>query len=151
MAWRAITESDLTAKVSADELTQIRATAAEGTDPVADAVALITERVRGHVAAHPSNVMGPEGMIPGRLVDAAVALLVPAIYGRTAGLLIDLNETRKEAAKSAETLLRDVARGLFAVELPDSPPATEEDSKSAAAELITQSCRPLRRDDLAGL
>ena len=106
--WRAIADSDITAKLSADELESIRASAPEGTDPVAEAVAQVVDRVRGYVAAWPRNVMGPAGTVPARLMDAACALLVPALYGRTAGLMIDLNDVRKEAAKSAEALLRDI-------------------------------------------
>jgi hypothetical protein len=151
MAWRAITNQDILTKLSADELAQVRAQASEGTDPVSDAVALVVERVRGSIAANSKNTMGPEGTLPERLIDAAVALMVPALYGRTAGLLIDLNDVRKEAAKEATALLREVARGLFAVELPATGPVAEEDARSAAAELVSGGGPTLRRDDLAGL
>jgi|GEM_PF-1351441 len=151
MAWRAIRESDIDTRLSATELAGIRARAAEGTDPVAESMALVTERVRGHVAAQPANRLGPEGTLPERLIGAAAALLVVELYSRTAGLLIDLNETRKDAAKSAETLLRDVSRGAFAVELPAAGTESAEDAKAAAAELVTRSERPLLRRDLEGL
>ena len=151
MAWRAVTDTDIKSKLSSEELAQIRASAEAGTDPVADSVRIITDKVRGFVAANSRNVMGPEGTIPERLIDAAVALLVVDVYGRTAGLLIDLSDTRKKAAESATSLLRDAARGLFAVELPADTPAAGEDAKSASAEVVTQSASPLRRDDLAGL
>ncbi len=151
MAWRALTASDINTQLSATELASIRAQAASGTDPVSDSSALVAERVRGYVAAHPSNRLGAAGTLPERLIGAAVALLVLELYGRTAGLLIDLNDTRKKAAESAVTLLRDVAAGRFAVELPESGTESAEDAKSASAELVTASARPLLRDDLAGL
>lgn len=151
MAWRAITDTDIKSKLSDDELAQIRANAKTGTDPVADSVRIITDKVRGFVAANSRNVMGPEGTIPERLMDSALALLVPDVYGRTAGLLIDLDGVRTDAAKAARELLRDVARGLFAIELPADTSASGEDAKSASAELVTSSAAPLRRDDLAGL
>jgi hypothetical protein len=107
--------------------------------------------VRGYVAANARNVMGPAGTIPERLMGAAVALLVPDLYGRNAGLLLDLNDVRVKAAEAATAQLRDAARGLFAVELPADLADAGEDAKSAASELITKSASPLRRDDLAGL
>jgi hypothetical protein len=149
--WRAIADSDITAKLSADELESIRASAPDGTDPVAEAVAQVVDRVRGYVAAWPRNVMGPAGTVPARLMDAACALLVPALYGRTAGLMIDLNDVRREAAKSAEALLRDAARGLFAVELPEAGEESTLDAKSASAELAAGGGTTLRRGDLNGL
>lgn len=150
MAWRAITEKDLLTKLSASELAGIRANAERGTDPVGDSSALVTEQVRGYVASNPSNAIGPAGTLPERLIGAAVALLVPELYGRTGGLLIDLSDVRKKAAESAERLLRDVAAARFAVEVPESGTATNEDAASAACSLVTQSAAPLRRDDLAG-
>jgi hypothetical protein len=151
MSWRAIAESDITSKISADELASIRASAPDGTNPVADSVTHVTNMVRGYVASNSRNVMGPEGTIPERLMGAACALLVPDLYGRTAGMLIDLNDVRVKAAEAATTLLRDVALGRFAVELPVGQTAANEDAKSASAQLITKSASPLRRDDLAGL
>jgi uncharacterized protein (DUF1501 family) len=150
MAWRAITEADISTRISASELAGIRSRAGAGS-VLADSTALVTERVRGHVAAHAANRVGPAGTVPERLIGAATALLVVDLYSRTAGMLIDLSETRKEAAKSAETLLRDVSRGAFAVEQPDAGTESSEDAKSAAAELVTRSERPLLRDDLSGL
>lgn len=150
MAWRAITEKDLLTQISESELAGIRANAKKGTDPVGDSIALITESVRGYVAANPSNAIGPAGTLPERLIRDAVALLVPELYGRTAGLLIDLSEVRKTAAESAERKMRDVAGKRFAVEVPESGTATTEDAASAACSLVTKSAAPLRRDDLAG-
>lgn len=151
MGWRAITDSDINTRLSASELASIRAQAARGTDPVADSVALVSERVRGHVAAHSANTLGPAGTVPERLIGAAVSLLVVELYSRTAGLLIDLSETRKKAAESADRLLMAVSRGEFAVERPESGTESDEDAHSSAAQLVTSSARPMLRDDLRGL
>ena len=149
MAWRAITESDILTQLSKTELETIRSQAES--DPVPAAVSSMMEHVRGSVAAHASNVMGAEGTIPERLMAAAVSLLVVRLYAANAGMLIDLDKTRAEAAKSAERLLERVSEGKFAVELPGPVGTSAEDGKSSAAELVTQSANPLRRDDLAGL
>jgi len=151
MAWRAITDTDIDTVLSSAELAALRAQAAEGTDPVADSVRLVTDTVRGYIAAHPANRQGPAGTLPERLIDAALALFVVKAYSRTAGLLIDLNDTRKKAAESAVTLLRDVAAGRFAVELPAEGTESAEDANASAARLVTHSARPMLRDDLAGL
>ena len=151
MAWRAITDTDIDTVLSSAELAALRAQAAEGTDPVADSVRLVTDTVRGYIAANPASRPGPAGTLPERLIDAALALFVVKAYSRTAGLLIDLNDTRKTAAESAVTLLRDVAAGRFAVELPADGTESAEDANASAALLVTQSARPMLRDDLAGL
>lgn len=151
MAWRAITDNDIDAVLSSSELASIRAQATEGNDPIADSIRLVTDTVRGYISAHAANRLGPAGTLPERLIDAALSLFVVRVYSRTAGLLIDLNDTRKAAAESATELLRDVAAGRFAVELPAEGTTSEEDNNASAVQLVTHSARPLRRDDLAGL
>lgn len=150
MAWRKITDADVLVKMSRAELDGIKDRSESG-DPLPGAIRMVTERVRGSVAAHPANTMGAEGTIPERLMDAAVSLLVVDLYSTTAGLLIDLSDTRKDAAKNAARMLERVADGKFAVELPGTAGVSNEDAKSDSAELVTQSSNPLRRDDLAGL
>lgn len=150
MAWREITETDILTKLSKNELDTVKAAAPNG-DPVPGAIRMVSDRVRGSIAAHAANVMGAEGTIPERLMEAAVSLLVVQLYSANGGMLIDLNDTRAEAAKSAERQLERVADGKFAVELPGPVGTSDEDGKSASAELITKSANPLRRDDLAGL
>lgn len=147
--WRKITEADLLTRLSANELDTIRSIA-EGEsrgDPVAEAVANVTAKVRGYIAGNRSNVIGPAGTIPETLIDVAVALLVVDLYGRSAGLLVDLNDVRKAAAQAAERTLRDVASGSFRVELPG---ASHDFAGASAAEMASPS-KPLRRDDLKGL
>ena len=150
MAWREITESDILLKLSKNELDTVRSVSTSG-DPVPGAIRMVAERIRGSIAANASNVMGAEGTIPERLMDAAASLLVVQLYSANGGMLIDLNDTRKGAAKSAERLLERVADGKYAVELPGPVGESAEDGKSASAELVTKSANPLRRDDLAGL
>ena len=148
--WRSITEADLLTRLSASELDAIR-NLAEGEDrgdPITDAVANVTAKVRGYIAGNRANVMGAGGTLPGTLIDVAVALLVVDLYSRSAGLLIDLNDTRRKSAEAAERTLRDVAAGSFRVELPDG--AADAFAGSSAAEMASPSA-PLRRNDLAGL
>ncbi len=86
-----------------------------------------------------------------RLIADTVAYMIPELYGHTAGLLIDLNDTRKLSADRAEKLFRDVSRGLYAVEIPSDIPIQSEDNNRAAAELISSNASQLTRDDLRGL
>jgi len=151
MAWRAITDTDIDAVLSSAELASLRAQATGGNDPIAECVRLVTDTVRGYISAHAANRLGPPGTLPERLIDAALALFIVRVYSRTAGLLIDLNDTRKAAAESATALLRDVAAGRFAVELPAEGTTSDEDNNASAVQLVTHSARPLRRDDLSGL
>ena len=141
---RAITDNDIDAGALRPSL-RSSGCATEGTIPSPPASA--RDRCRGLHPPH-APIVWPCRQ---RLIDAALSLFVVRVYSRTAGLLIDLNDTRKEAAKSATELLRDVAAGRFAVELPAEGTTSEEDNNASAVQLVTHSARPLRRDDLAGL
>jgi hypothetical protein len=121
MAWRAITETDLLQRISGDELEALRASALDDdqTDPVAEHISQTTELVRGYIAACSRNELGADGTIPERLIRAACDLLVVDVSSRSAGLLIDLNDTRKAARDAAIRLLEQVAACRFAIEQPD--------------------------------
>ena len=150
MAWRAINENDILTRLSQNELDIIKNASTIG-DPVPRAITMVTELIRGSIASNQSNVMGAEGTIPERLMDAAASLLVVMLYSNNGGMLIDLNETRVKANEAANRLLERVAEGKFAVELPGPVGKSAEDAKGASVELVTKSESPLRREDLAGL
>jgi hypothetical protein len=122
MSWLRITEAQILTKMTATELSSFRASdlAAGQTDPIEDAIDTVTDKVRGHVAAWHANTLGAAGTIPKELLGAALDLLVLEIQTRAGGMLIDLGDTRKTAAASAEALLGRVAVGKYAIENTDT-------------------------------
>lgn len=150
MAWIAITESHLLTAISGPELEALRAAAlADGqADPVADVLSQVTERIRGDVAANASNVLGPTGQIPERLLSAALALIVWDIMRRPgASIIDDENQSRAKAVDRAEALLKRVADGTYAIE----DPTTGEDQTNSAVTVVTKTTRQATRESLKGL
>lgn len=129
MAWRALTETDIKTRLSGPELAAFRAVAlATGqTDPVAAVITQVTDLVRGYIAACPSNRLGEEGTIPTKLIGPSVDMMVIEIQSRAAGKVIDPDGNRKEANRTAMSILRDVAACRFGIEAP------EDESEEQAA------------------
>lgn len=135
MSWRAITEADLLRKISGDELAAVReaALAEEQADPVAGTLTGVTTLVRGYVAACANNSLDADlTTIPEELLDAAVALVVPRLMSRVAGLSIDKDKVRRDEAEEAQVLLREVAACRFAIEQPATVSTQEIASPSPA-------------------
>ena len=129
MPWVAITEADVVKVLAGPELDSYRSAALEDgqADPVAPAIDAVTQEIHGYVQACARNVLGPDGTIPSRLLDCALALLavrIPARVGR------DPRPVRKDAAAAALAQLKDVAACKFMVDppAPDLPPSTEPSS-----------------------
>jgi len=120
MSWTAITEALLVTRISGSELTALRAAAlADGqADPVAPAIAQVTDLVRGYVAACARNSLGAAGTIPAKLIGPACTLVMAAICARVPGYALD--EDRRADRRNAIDLLEQVAACKFAVEDPDS-------------------------------
>lgn len=150
MAWRAITESDVLQRISGDELSALRASAlADGQeDPVAEHIAQVTDLVRGYISACASNSLGPDGTLPERLIRAACDILVVDISTRSAGILIDLSETRKDARDAAVRLLEQVAACRYAIETPEE--AGTETTMSPSPSMYRKH-RHFRRRDQEGI
>src|SRR4051812_33234539 len=123
MSWRAITEADLLTRISGPELAAIRAAAlgVAQADPVQATIDQVTLEVRGRVAACRANTLGAGDTIPDELLSHALALIVMALMPRAAGLVIDGDGARKDAADWADKILRDVAKCEFAIEQPEDP------------------------------
>lgn len=151
MAWRALVVADLDTKLTGAELKMIQGSNTAATH-VSNAIINIMETVRGYVAASPEQyVMGAEGTIPARLIEPTLCLLVPKLYSRSAGLLIDLNETRAIEAKNALDLMKDLAHGKFKVEEPTAGTESDEDSKSGVSvSYVGDGCN-LTHNSLKGL
>lgn len=152
MAWRPLNRNDLKTKLSGSELDSVEAQLeATGDVTLNDVIGQTTDRIRGFIAAHSGNTLGAPGTLPERLIADAVAYMIPELYGHTAGLLIDLNETRVKSAERAERLFFAVSRGSYAIEMPTDVPAISEDASRASAELISSNKTKITRDDLKGL
>jgi len=136
MAWRDITEADILQRLSGSELDAIRAAAlADGqADPVAPAITLASDMVRGYISAG-GSALGAGYTLPERLILPAVDCLVVDISTRAAGLLIDSGGHRAEARKAAIRLFERVADGRYAVEAPDD--ADDETSAALAPAMST--------------
>jgi len=114
MAWIVLTVAHFAERLSVPELeaSGSHALADEQPDPVAPALAAVTQEVRGYVAAHPANSLGAGETIPSELLNAAMALVIPQLCTR---LPLRMTDARAEAKRDALTLLRHVAEGKFYV------------------------------------
>jgi len=148
MAWRVLTRSDILTKLSGGELESIEAQFESSGTTLSVLIAQATDRVRGYISAHAANTLGPEGTLPERLIADTVAYLIPELYGHTAGLLIDLSDTRKEAAERAEKLFRNVAAGRYLVEDPET---AGDDNKATITPSVTSKTRYFTRQSQDGI
>lgn len=145
--WRALTETDLLSRLSATELERVRAKAVEMEgDPIADAITQVVDEVRGYIAGNGSVTMGAAGTLPPRLIGVALDILVPVVYRRVGGVMVDLDDQRTKAADEARKLLRDVAAGKFVV----TDGASGAEAQDNGAE-YSSPATPVSRNDLKGL
>lgn len=122
MSWISVTADDIGTRLAGPELDAVRSAAlAEGqVDPLPGIVSAVVAEVRGYVAAHRSNRLGPPDTIPDELLNAALALVRGRLLSRLPVASLDTDPRRKEV-ESAERLLREVAAGRFVVSLPAEP------------------------------
>ncbi len=129
MPWITPTEPDLLARLSGPELAAYRSAALKAgqADPVAPILSGVVAEIRGYVAGHKANALGPAGTIPDTLLDAAMALAVARLPAR---LPVTLSEARKEAKRDALALLARVSAGSFFVAAPEDGEASAEQPAS---------------------
>lgn len=93
---------------------------AAGEAPAFDAlpgiIAQVCEEVRGYVAGHGSNPIGPAGMIPARLESASVSIIRYRLLARLPVSAPAFLEQRRKEFEDAVALLEKVASGKFAVD-----------------------------------
>ena len=143
MAWRDITEADILQRLSGAELEALRAAAlGDGqADPVASAIPMASDMVRGYISAG-GFALGAGYTLPERLILPAVDFLVVDISTRAAGLLIDSDGHRAAARKDAIRLFERVADGRYAVE---APVDADTEGSAASAPLLAVAPRRFTR------
>ena len=151
MAWIPITEADLLTAISGDELQGLREAAlADGqADPVAPTITRVVDRIRGDIATSGKyDVPANTTLIPDRLLDAALAMIVLRFMSRPAAAIIDdANKTRANAAAAAERLLERVAAGNFAIQDPD----TGAEPSGSAISVVNSNTRHFTQNSMKGL
>ena len=114
MAWRKITEADLTAALSQHEIAGFRKSSDFEHDPVEELLASVTAKVRGYIRASRTVVLDPdEATIPESLVSDAMAYLRYEILTR---MDKGVNESRTKSYERALETFKEVANGDFKVE-----------------------------------
>lgn len=151
MAWIKITEDDLQTAISATELESLRQAALGDNqeDPVAATITRVVNRIRGDIAnSGKYDVPADPALIPDRLLDAALAMIVIRFMSRPAAAIIDdENKTRATAAAAAERLLERVSAGNFAITDPDSG----REPSGSAISTVSSNTRTFTRNKMKGL
>lgn len=144
--WVTITEDDVLSGTAGRELAAYRTRAlAQGQDdPLPQVVSKVIGEVRGFVAGCPENKLGAPGLIPSRLLPAAVDLV---IYRLTNRLGLAVKEDRRTAYREARELLRQVARCEFAIDDPD----LGDVGAGPGAEVVNRPNRVADKEQLGGL
>ncbi len=133
MAWTALTVSDARAAIAgADEQDLLAGLTASGQpDPIEAELARVIAEVRSYIPALRVDPSLGAGLLPDTLFGVCVDILrlrlaTRLAAGRQASEWL-VTEPRRKAAEDARAYLRDVARGLIAVEAPPPsvPPAED--------------------------
>jgi hypothetical protein len=148
MSWLALTEANLLTTLSSSELEGYRAAAlATGQDdPVTPTMSLVTDLVRGYVAASGRYLLGVAGTLPEKLFAPAldiIAFRIPARVGQ------DAEQSRKTLNDQAIKLLEQVAKGDYGIEEPTVPDTV--DVISNPSPLFVAKTLSFTRDDEEGI
>jgi hypothetical protein len=148
MAWREITQADVEGVMSAPELSAYQAAAiATGQDPMADAIATITDQARGYIADNPANSLAAGATIPERCLLPALHLIRVEILTRVD---MEVSRDRADAKRDAIRFFERVADGKITVEQPTGELDTEP-SSAPAMTLTNSRPRIAGRENLSGL
>ena len=114
MAWKKPTEQDLTTRLSQKETTAYSRSADFGTDTVEAVLSQATGFARDAIRSGGRCSISPtEGEIPGGLFRHVLAIAIVDLLNR---INVVPNDARRDAAKEAESYLRDVSSGKIGVE-----------------------------------
>lgn len=138
MPWTQLTATLVRELLSAPELSAIQ-TAALATgqaDPLPGVCEQTAAEVRGYVAAHAANTLSDNVLeVPGNLTRATLALVRNRLASRLPVASL-VTEQRRREYEDAIQLLRDVAAGRYAVDVPSNP-STNPEAPAAPRPRIT--------------
>ena len=118
MAWRRLTEADLVAALSRDEVEAYRRDFES--DPIPALLSQTAGMVRGYIRTNGLVRMDPEPeTLPESVVGPAVDYVAVSVLKR---LSVESNETRRQARQDALALFRDIAGRRSMPEDFDAPP-----------------------------
>lgn len=152
MAWRELTESDLTTAISTDELDVLRRALGSNADTVVSVVLTIfAQDIRAAVRSSGAAVDAGANTVPESLIRRVLPVIVQYLSIRAGGVLPDPKGLRVEAAKAGEAFLRDqVAAGKWAIETPTSS-ETGSSSNQPASPRVTAKTLQNQRSDQDGI
>lgn len=124
MSWRIITEADLAAVLSEEELRlyRERATTADGTDPIAALITNAVHEARDRIRANPDNTLADGVTVPVGMVRRVLILIRQSVL---TVCKVPVGEDRQKEAEAAEAYFRDVADGKVSVPQPETATADE--------------------------
>lgn len=148
--WTPIATTDLEQFVVASMITSLNEAALGDTqeDRFTQCAAQVVSEVRMAVATSGKELDTDATKIPRSLLGPACWLIANYM---AQGLGVLLLEQQINEVSVARDLIRDVASGDRAVEVPDSTDATPDAQTGGAAELVTSSTRCYTRTSMAGL
>lgn len=150
MAWRSLTIDDVRSAMNGAELDALFAAAGDWTlsPDIANVLVNTASEIRGHIAAQPKNELGPDGTVPGGLVQTALAIVRFRILTSFPGLGDTvLTDDRRKEYDNAIDLLRRVANGQFSV----AEPATGDIAVNPGISVVSAGSRRYTRDTLEGI
>lgn len=152
MAWRELTESDLTTAISNDELDVLRRALGSNADTVVGSVLTIfAQDIRAAVRSSGAAVDASANTVPESLIRRVLPCIAQYLSLRAGGVLPDPKGLRAEAAKAGETFLREqVAAGKWAIETPTSS-ETGSSSNQPASPRVTAKTLQNQRSDQDGI
>lgn len=145
MPWTTLTVTHVRELLSGPELqaAQTAALATDQTDPLAGVVEQTVREVRGYVAANSANKLSAnQAEVPGNLMRTALAIVRYRLVSRLPVASL-VTEGRRKEYEDAIALLRDVAAGRYAVDVPESVATTSETPMPSAPSIRARASRTL--------
>lgn len=120
MSWIALTETQVLTKLSGPEIAAMKTAALQAgqANPLPEIIEQVVGEVRGYIGACANNTLGPAGTIPDELEGAVISRIRFELATRLPVKSL-LTDDRREANRSALSLLRDVAACRFALVQPE--------------------------------
>ena len=129
--WRTVSETDLSATLSQDEIDTCRMSGpVDGSDRVAALLLRTVETVRGWISCNGAVKMGPAGTLPIPLISPAMDY---AAYDLLKAQAMEVNETRTKARERSERIFEKVATGVITPESYSEDGEASDDSRPAVS------------------